>query len=89
MFKLHIENTSGIDAKMAQKIVQRASDFEADMVLSYEGKEVDLKSILGIIDLKSILGIMSLAVLEGAAIDIEAKGNDAKEAIEALKELIK
>ena len=80
MFKLHIENTSGIDAKMAQKIVPRASDFEADMVLSYEGKEVDLKSILG---------IMSLAVLEGAAIDIEAKGNDAKEAIEALKELIK
>ncbi len=80
MFKLHIENTSGIDAKMAQKIVQRASDFEADMVLSYEGKEVDLKSILG---------IMSLAVLEGAAIDIEAKGKDAKEAIEALKELIK
>ena len=80
MFKLHIENTSGIDAKMAQKIVQRASDFEADMVLSYEGKEVDLKSILR---------IMSLAVLEGAAIDIEAKGNDAKEAIEALKELIK
>lgn len=80
MFKLHIANTSGIDAKMAQKIVQKASDFEADMTLSYEGKEVDLKSILG---------IMSLAVLEGAAIDIEAKGTDAKEAIEALKELIK
>ena len=80
MFKLHIDNTSGIDAKMAQKIVQRASDFEADMVLRYEGKEVDLKSILG---------IMSLAVLEGAAIEIEAKGRDAKEAIDALEELIK
>lgn len=80
MYKIHIDNTSGIDARMAQKIVQRASDFEADMVLKYEGKEVDLKSILG---------IMSLAVLDGAAIDIEAKGNDAEEAIAALKELVK
>ena len=50
------------------------------MTLRYENKEVDLKSILG---------IMSLAVLEGAKIEIEAKGADAKEAIEALQEMIK
>ena len=41
------------------------------------------------VDLKSILGIMSLAVLEGASIEIEAKGSDAEEAIAALKEMIK
>jgi len=80
MYKIKIENSSAIDAKMAQAIVQRASDFEADMVLRYEGKEVDLKSILG---------IMSLAVLEGAEVEIEAKGADAKEAIDALNELVK
>ena len=80
MPKLIVENTSGIDARMAQNIVQRASDFEADMILRYEGKEVDLKSILG---------IMSLAVLDGAKIEIEAKGSDAKEAIEALQEMLK
>ena len=79
MTKLVVENTSGIDAKMAQHIVQKASEYEADMLLKYEGKEVDLKSILG---------IMSLAVLEGAKIEIEARGNDAKEAIDALKEII-
>ena len=80
MYKLVIENTSGIDAKMAQQIVQKASEYVADMTLKYEGKEVDLKSILG---------IMSLAVLDGAKIEIVAKGEDAKEAIDALKEMIK
>lgn len=79
MCKLVVENSSAVDAKMAQKIVQKASEYEADMLLKYEGKEVDLKSILG---------IMSLAVLEGAKIEIEARGNDAKEAIDALKEII-
>lgn len=78
--KMNVENTSAIDAKMAQKIVQKASEYEADMILRYLGKEVDLKSILG---------IMSLAVLDGAKIEIEAKGSDAKEAIEALETMIK
>ena len=80
MFKMSVENTSAIDAKMAQSIVQKASEYEADMTLRYSNKEVDLKSILG---------IMSLAVLEGAKIEIEAKGSDALEAIEALKQMIK
>ena len=77
--KMSVENTSAIGAKMAQEIVQKASEYEADMTLRYENKEVDLKSILG---------IMSLAVLEGAKIEIEAKGPDANEAIEALKQMI-
>jgi phosphocarrier protein len=80
MYKLVVENSSAVDAKMAQKIVQKASEYEADMLLKYEGKEVDLKSILG---------IMSLAVLEGAKIEIEARGADAEEAIKALEEMIK
>ena len=78
--KMTVENTSAIDAKKAQEIVQKASEYEADMILRYSNKEVDLKSILG---------IMSLAVLEGASIEIEAKGSDAEEAIEALKQMMK
>ena len=77
---LHVKNTSGIDARLAQQIVQKASEYEADMILSYLGKEVDLKSILG---------IMSLAVLDGAEIGIIAKGKDAEEAIKALEGMIK
>ncbi len=74
-----IENTSGITAQMAQKIVQVASEFESDITLCYLKKEVDLKSILG---------IMSLAVLEGAKVEIEAKGTDADAAIKAIRETI-
>jgi phosphocarrier protein len=78
--KMTVENTSAIDARKAQEIVQKASEYEADMILRYSNKEVDLKSILG---------IMSLAVLDGAQIEIEAKGADANEAIAALEEMMK
>ncbi len=76
---LTVENTSGIDALLAQKVVQAASEYDSDIMLKYMNKEVDLKSILG---------IMSLAVLEGAKIDIEAKGDDAEEAISRIKSLL-
>lgn len=76
---LIVENTSGIDALLAQKVVKVANEFESDIVLRYLNKEVDLKSILG---------IMSLAVLEGAQIEIIAKGNDAEETIETIKKLL-
>jgi phosphocarrier protein len=76
---LVIENTSGIDALMAQNIVRSASDYESDMILKYDNKEVDLKSILG---------IMSLAVLEGAKVEIIAKGLDAEDAIGALRKML-
>lgn len=76
---LTVENTSGIDALLAQKVVQVASEYDSDIMLKYMNKEVDLKSILG---------IMSLAVLEGAKIDIEAKGDDAEEAISRIKSLL-
>ena len=76
---LIIENTSGIDALMAQNVVRAASDYESDMILKYDNKEVDLKSILG---------IMSLAVLEGARVEIIAKGLDAEEAIATLRKML-
>lgn len=77
--KMVIENTSGIDALTAQKTVIAASEFESEITLRYSKKEVDLKSILG---------IMSLAVLEGARIEIEARGVDAEEAIATIRETL-
>jgi phosphocarrier protein len=74
-----IENTSGINAQKAQEVVRAASDYESEITMKYLNKEVDLKSILG---------IMSLAVLEGARVEIEAKGEDAEEAIKAIKEVL-
>ena len=42
---LKIDSTAGIDALVAQKVVNIASNYEADMILRYQNKEVDLKSI--------------------------------------------
>lgn len=78
--RMTIENTSGINAPLAQQIVQVASEYESEITMRYSNKEVDLKSILG---------IMSLAVLEGARVDIEARGEDAEEAINAIKAVLK
>ena len=36
--KMSVENTSAIGAKMAQEIVQKASEYQADMILRYENK---------------------------------------------------
>lgn len=76
---LKIDSTSGIDALLAQKVVNLASEFEADMTLRYQNKEVDLKSILG---------IMSLAVIKDSNVEIIADGADAEKALQEIGKLL-
>ncbi|MCP1124643.1 phosphocarrier protein HPr [Bacillus sp. 3103sda1] len=70
----------GIHARPAAQLVNKVGQYEAEIVLQYNGKSVNLKSIMG---------VMSLGVPSGAEVTIVAEGNDAKEALEALEELIK
>ncbi|MEI4828942.1 phosphocarrier protein HPr [Bacillus sp. FJAT-53711] len=70
----------GIHARPAAQLVNKVGQYQAEIVLQYKGKSVNLKSIMG---------IMSLGVPSGAEVTIVAEGNDAKEALEALEELIK
>ncbi|MEY8351382.1 phosphocarrier protein HPr [Bacillus cereus] len=70
----------GIHARPAVHLVNKAGQYEAEMVLQYKEKSVNLKSIMG---------IMSLGVPSGAEVTIVAEGKDAKEALEALEELMK
>lgn len=76
---LIVENTAGFSAKLAQRIVQAASKYESDILLKYRNKEVDVKSILG---------LMSLAIPEGERVEIIATGVDATEVIDDLKLII-
>jgi phosphocarrier protein HPr len=71
---------SGIHARPATLIVQAASKFDADIHLAYNGKSVNLKSIMG---------VMSLGMAHGATIEITAEGADAQEAIDFLSETLK
>lgn len=66
---------TGIHARPATILVQTASKFTSDITLSYNGKSVNLKSIMG---------VMSLGVGQNADVTITAEGDDEKDAIEAI-----
>ena len=78
--EFHIVAETGIHARPATLLVQAASKFNSDINLEYNGKSVNLKSIMG---------VMSLGVGQGADATITADGDDAKEAIEAIADTMK
>ena len=78
--EFHIVAETGIHARPATLLVQAASKFNSDINLEYNGKSVNLKSIMG---------VMSLGVGQGADVTITADGDDAKEAIEDIADTMK
>ncbi|MDT8860852.1 phosphocarrier protein HPr [Alkalihalobacillus sp. MEB130] len=70
---------TGIHARPATVLVKEAGNFEAAVELEYNGKSVNLKSIMG---------VMSLGIPEGAEIKITTSGKDENEALEAMTETI-
>ena len=66
-----ITSETGIHARPATILVQ---------ALSYEGKSVNLKSIMG---------VMSLGVGQNAKVTITANGDDEKEALDTVAETMK
>ena len=74
-----IENVAGIHTRPASVFVQTASKFKSRVQIRAKGKTGDAKSILMII---------SMGLVKGTEITIMADGEDAKEAVEALKELV-
>lgn len=78
--EFHIVAETGIHARPATLLVQAASKFNSDINLEYNGK---------LVNLKSIMGVMSLGVGQGADVTITADGDDAKEAIEAIADTMK
>lgn len=70
-----IIDPSGIHARPATVLVNAASRYTADVKLGYNGNEVNLKSIMG---------VMSLAVPSGAEVRIMAEGDDSEQAVEGI-----
>jgi phosphocarrier protein len=61
-------------------LVQAASKYNAEVNIEYNGRTVNLKSIVG---------VMSLGVPQGAQIQIAAVGSDADKAIQGIEETLK
>ncbi len=75
-----VTSDSGIHARPATLLVNTASKFGSDINLEYNGKNVNLKSIMG---------VMSLGIQQGAAITISADGSDAADALAALEDTMR
>lgn len=70
---------TGIHARPATLIVQKASKYNSDVQIEYKGKKVNLKSIMG---------VMSLGIGFGAEIKIIAEGTDEQEALNGVEETL-
>jgi len=71
---------SGSHARPATLLVNVAGKFNSDINLEYNGKTVNLKSIMG---------VMSLGIQQGTEIKITANGDDADQALAAIEETMK
>ncbi|WP_088041436.1 HPr family phosphocarrier protein [Bacillus sp. EAC] len=67
---------TGIQARPAAQFVQVATRFRSEVLLEYKGKQVNVKSIMG---------VMSLAVPYGEEVLITVTGDDE---VEAMKEVL-
>lgn len=72
---VRVVNPLGFHARAAARFVAEASRFEAQITVIFKDKEMDGKSILG---------LLLLAAPCGASIQIRAHGRDEKEALRAL-----
>ncbi len=76
---LEIKNIRGLHARAAAAFVRTAEDFDAEITVERLGQEVSGHSIMG---------LMMLAAAKGTTIKVSIKGNQAKEALNAIAALI-
>ena len=74
-----IINKLGLHARAAARLVQSASQFDCEINLTFNGKTVNGKSIMG---------IMMLAASRGSTITVTATGSDEAQAVDELESLI-
>lgn len=70
-----VVNEKGLHTRPSTELVKCAAHFKADILLTYQDLTVNAKSLLG---------ILMLAAAKGAKVQIEAEGEDAEAAIQAI-----
>jgi phosphocarrier protein len=73
--KIKVINETGIHLRLANEIVNAASQFESDVLIEKDGLEVNAKSMLG---------VAMLGAEEGAELTLIVEGSDEQEAIDTL-----
>jgi len=76
---LLIQNELGLHARAATKLVQLATKYPCEITVTKDGHEVNGKSIMG---------VLMLVASKGTTVTLKAKGDRAKEAVDAIAQLI-
>ena len=76
---LVINNRLGLHARATAKLVQLLSGYRSNCTLTAKGREVNAKSIMG---------VMMLAAGIGSSVEIETDGADEQAAMDALLALV-
>lgn len=74
-----ISNKLGLHARPSAQLTQTAARFASDIHIARNGRRVNAKSIMG---------VMMLAAGQGSTVTVDAQGEDAEAAIEAIGRLI-
>lgn len=73
-----ITNKLGLHARAASKLTQVASQFQSEIYIARSNQRVNAKSIMG---------VMMLAAGYGITVTVDAQGEDATQALQAIKAL--
>ncbi|ANB17703.1 HPr family phosphocarrier protein [Dokdonella koreensis] len=73
-----VSNRLGLHARASAKLVQALQGFQSNIFITYRGKEVNAKSIMG---------VMMLAAGLGAQLRLRADGTDEEAAMAAMIDL--
>jgi phosphocarrier protein len=74
-----LNNTNGLHASLASKLVHMSSRYDALVRLVYKDQ---------VVDAKSILGLMSLAIPYGDNVEVHVVGPDAETVLEEIEKLL-
>lgn len=76
--EIQIINALGLHARPAAALVQTVLKFKSDVYISLNGHRVNAKSIMG---------LLTLAAAHGSTVTVTCSGDDAEEALSAVRNL--
>lgn len=77
--RLEIKNRLGLHARASALLVQTINRFSCEVKISKDDQ---------VVNGRSIIGVLTLGAAKGAKIRVEARGDDALEALAAIQQLV-